>query len=173
MDRPEFDLTEHNKVKHKLETMLYMNQKDKDKIVDLEKWALKIISYDIEERMYKQAVPKKGEIWSVDLGINVGDVMNKVRPCIIVSYDEFNDNSNCTTIIPITRAEFNFKTQFVINDSKIIKVKADSEQSVSGTAKAEQIRTVSKAQLGYKIATLNEEGMVELNQALKNHLGLA
>ena len=93
MDRAEFDLTEHNKTKKKLEQMLYTNQKDKEKIVDLEKWILKVISYDLEERMYRVQTPKQGEIWSVDLGINIGDVMNKVRPCIIVSYDEFNENS--------------------------------------------------------------------------------
>lgn len=168
MERPEFDLTEHNKVKHKLETMLYTNQKDKEKIVELEKWAYKIISYDIEERMYKQQVPKQGEIWAVDLGINVGDVMNKVRPCIIVSYDDFNENSNCTTVIPITHAEYNFKTQFILDESKL----EPSENMVSGTVKAEQIRTVSKAQLGYKIATLNTNGLTEMKNALKNHLNL-
>lgn len=168
MERPEFDLTEHNKVKHKLETMLYTNQKDKEKIVELEKWAYKIISYDIEERMYKQQVPKQGEIWAVDLGINVGDVMNKVRPCIIVSYDDFNENSNCTTVIPITHAEYNFKTQFILDESKL----ELSENMVSGTVKAEQIRTVSKAQLGYKIATLNTNGLTEMKNALKNHLNL-
>lgn len=168
MDRAEFDLTEHNKTKKKLEQILYTNEKDKEKIVDLEKWILKIISYDIEERMYRTQVPKQGEIWSVDLGINVGDVMNKVRPCIIVSYDEFNENSNCTTVIPITHAEHNFKTQFIVNDSKLL----PSENSVSGTVKAEQIRTVSKVQLGYKIAELNEEGKQDMMIALMNHLGI-
>ena len=168
MERPDFDMTEHNKIKHKLETMLYTNEKDKEKIVDLEKWAFKIISYDIEERMYRQAIPKQGEIWAVDLGINVGDVMNKVRPCIIVSYDEFNENSNCTTVIPITHADYNFKTQFILDESKL----KPTENSVSGTVKAEQIRTVSKAQLGYKIAELNEDGLKLMKIALKNHLAL-
>lgn len=168
MERAEFDLTEHNKIKNKIESILYTNQKDKEKIVDLEKWTYKIISYDIEERMYRQQVPKQGEVWAVDLGINVGDVMNKVRPCIIVSYDEFNENSNCTTVIPITHADYNFKTQFILDDNKL----KPSNNSVSGTVKAEQIRTVSKAQLGYKIAELNEEGMKLMKIALKNHLGL-
>lgn len=168
MERADFDLTEHNKIKHKLETILYTNQKDKEKIVDLEKWAYKIISYDIEERMHKQQTPKQGEIWAVDLGINVGDVMNKVRPCIIVSYDEFNENSNCATVIPITHAEYNFKTQFVLDDSKL----KPSENTVSGTVKAEQIRTISKAQLGYKITELNEKGFDLMKMVLKNHLDL-
>ena len=168
MEKPDFDMTEHNKIKHKLETMLYTNQKDKEKIVDLEKWTFKIISYDIEERMYHQAIPKQGEIWAVDLGINVGDVMNKVRPCIIVSYNEFNENSNCTTVIPITHAEFNFNTQFVLDESKL----KPSDNLVSGTVKAEQIRTVSKAQLGYKIAELNDDGINAMKIALKNHLAI-
>lgn len=168
MERPDFDMTEHNKIKHKLETMLYTNEKDKEKIVDLEKWAFKIISYDIEERMYRQAIPKQGDIWAVDLGINVGDVMNKVRPCIIVSYNEFNENSNCTTVIPITHADYNFKTQFVLDESNL----KPTENSVSGTVKAEQIRTVSKAQLGYKIAELNEDGIKLMKIALKNHLDI-
>ena len=115
-----------------------------------------------------KCVPVRGEIWSLDLGINVGDEMDKVRPCIIVSYNIYNDKSNLCSVIPITHADCSHRTQFEINESCL----EYSESTISGTAKAEQITTKSKARLGRKIGQLNEKGLKQLNYALLNHLGM-
>ena len=119
------------------------------------------------ERSVKQ-VPIRGDIWSLDLGINVGDEMDKTRPCIIVSYDTFNDKSNLCTIVPITHADCSHRTQFEV-DERCLEF---AESSITGTAKAEQVTTKSKARLGRKIGRLNEKGMIMLNNALLNHFGL-
>lgn len=153
--------------KEKKEIFLNMKDEDKEKLIQLDAWSYRALELTIMERSVKQ-VPIRGDIWSLDLGINVGDEMDKTRPCIIVSYDKFNDKSNLCTIIPITHADCSHRTQFEVDD----KCLEFAESSITGTAKAEQITTKSKARLGRKIGRLNEKGMEMLNIALLNHLGM-
>lgn len=163
----------HNNMKEywasreKKEIFLTMNESDKDKLIALDSWSYRALELTILERNVK-CVPVRGEIWSLDFGINVGDEMDKIRPCIIVSYNTFNDKSNLCTVIPITHAECSHGTQFEVNESCL----EYSESTISGTAKAEQITTKSKSRLGRKIGQLNEEGLKKLNSALLKHLEL-
>ena len=153
--------------KDKKNIIYSMGEDDKDKLRELDTWAYKAFEYTIIERtVYKK--PRRGEIWTVDLGINVGTEIDKVRPCIVVSYDKFNDNSNLITLIPITHSDFSHKTQFKVCED----VLTYSEKGLDGTAKAEQITTKSKARLGRKIGELNDKGMILTIKALLNHLGL-
>lgn len=153
--------------REKKEIFLNMIEEDKEKLIALDSWALRALELTVLERNVK-CVPVRGEIWSLDLGINVGDEMDKVRPCIIVSYNIYNDKSNLCSVIPITHADCSHRTQFEINESCL----EYSESTISGTAKAEQITTKSKARLGRKIGQLNEKGLKQLNYALLNHLGM-
>jgi len=153
--------------REKKEIFLNMVEEDKEKLIALDSWALRALELTVLERNVK-CVPVRGEIWSLDLGINVGDEMDKVRPCIIVSYNIYNDKSNLCSVIPITHADCSHRTQFEINESCL----EYSESTISGTAKAEQITTKSKARLGRKIGQLNEKGLKQLNYALLNHLGM-
>lgn len=153
--------------KEKKEIFLNMKDEDKEKLIQLDAWSYRALELTIMERNVKQ-VPIRGDIWSLDLGINVGDEMDKIRPCIIVSYNTFNDKSNLCTIIPITHADCSHRTQFEV-DEKCLEF---AESSITGTAKAEQITTKSKARLGRKIGRLNEKGIEMLNFALLNHLGM-
>ena len=153
--------------KDKKNIIYSMGEDDKDKLRELDTWAYKAFEYTIIERTVHKK-PRRGEIWTVDLGINVGTEIDKIRPCIVVSYDKFNDNSNLITLIPITHSDFSHKTQFRICEDVLIY----SEKGLSGTAKAEQITTKSKARLGRKIGELNDKGMILTIKALLNHLGL-
>lgn len=153
--------------KEKKEIFLNMRDEDKDKLIQLDSWSYRALELSILERSVKQ-VPIRGDIWSLDLGINVGDEMDKTRPCIIVSYDTFNDKSNLCTVVPITHADCSHRTQFEVNEHCL----DFAESSITGTAKAEQITTKSKARLGRKIGRLNEHGLQMLNTAILNHLGM-
>lgn len=153
--------------KEKKEIFLNMRDEDKDKLIQLDSWSYRALELSILERSVKQ-VPIRGDIWSLDLGINVGDEMDKTRPCIIVSYDTFNDKSNLCTVVPITHADCSHRTQFEVNEYCL----DFAESSITGTAKAEQITTKSKARLGRKIGRLNEYGLQMLNTAILNHLGM-
>lgn len=153
--------------KEKKEIFLNMKDEDKEKLIQLDSWSYRALELSILERSVKQ-VPIRGDIWSLDLGINVGDEMDKTRPCIIVSYDTFNDKSNLCTVVPVTHADCSHRTQFEVNEYCL----EFAESSITGTAKAEQVTTKSKARLGRKIGRLNETGLQLLNKALLNHLGM-
>lgn len=166
-NNPSVNMKDYWVSREKKEIFLNMVEEDKEKLIALDSWALRALELTVLERNVK-CVPVRGEIWSLDLGINVGDEMDKIRPCIIVSYNIYNDKSNLCSVIPITHADCSHRTQFEINESCL----EYSESTISGTAKAEQITTKSKARLGRKIGQLNEKGLKQLNYALLNHLGM-
>lgn len=155
--------------KDRKKILLNLTEDDKFKLMQLDSWAYKAFELTILERIEYRQAPLRGEIWSMDLGINVGDEMDKVRPCIIVSYDSFNEKAKLCTVVPITHSDCTHQTQFTV-DENIIDY---SESIINGTAKAEQIVTKSKARLGRKIGKLNEKGLALLNKAILVHLGLS
>lgn len=162
------NLREYWHSKEKKEIFFSTKDEDKEKLIQLDSWAYRALELTIMERNVRQS-PVRGDIWSLDLGINVGDEMDKTRPCIIVSYNEFNEKSNLCTIVPITHADCSHRTQFVINESCL----DFAESSITGTVKTEQIATKSKARLGRKIGRLNDSGLKMLDKALLNHLGIS
>lgn len=153
--------------KDKKMLLLNIEESDKRKLVELDSFVLKALEYSVLERSTK-LTPSRGEVWTVDLGVNVGDEMDKVRPCIVVSYDEYNNKSNLATVVPITHSDCNYGTQFEISDG-LFKYFKYEDTSINGIAKAEQITTKSKARFGKCLGKLNEHGMKELNKIVINH----
>lgn len=168
VEKKNLNMREYWSSKEKKEIFLNMKDEDKEKLIQLDAWSYRALELTIIERNLKQQYPVRGDIWSIDLGVNVGDEMDKIRPCIIVSYDTFNGKSKLCTIIPITHTECSHRTHFEVNEDCL----DFCESNITGTAKAEQITTKSKARLGRKIGRLNEKGMEMLNISLLNHLGM-
>lgn len=106
-----------------------------------------------------QFKPLKGECWLVDLGDTHGDVMNKYRPCVVVSENRFNVYSNCVTVVPITHAPCRRRTHTYIKN-----------ETLEGTAKAEQMRVISKLQLGKYICNMNRDVMMNISKGIAYHI---
>lgn len=151
----------------KLNVLLNIEENDKAKFEGLYVWSAKAMELSIKERLCKLA-PVRGEIWTCDLGINVGSEMDKVRPCIIMSTDDYNRKSNLITVIPITHSGKLFASQVEMNDKTL----AFKENSLDGISKIEQMRPLSKARFGRFIGRLSEEGMIAVEQAITHHLGI-
>lgn len=116
-----------------------------------------------------------GEIYQVDLGVNVGSEMDNARPVIVVSATEsFNRFSKLITVIPITSSSCKYPSQFEVSEGNfILKDGAFKEdRPVTGVAKAEQIRAVSKGRFMYHLGELSKAGKSDLRKALKNHMGI-
>lgn len=47
-------------------------------------------------------VPKRGEVWTCELGQNIGSEENKIRPVIIIQNDTGNQNAPTTIVVPIS-----------------------------------------------------------------------
>lgn len=113
--------------------------------------------------------PRRGEIWTCQLGKNVGSEENKIRPAIIVQNNTGNDRGPTTIIVPISNRPKKIATHIEIrkNDYKLV----DGEKNIiTGTVLCEQIKVVSKVRLGRHVATLEDDF---LNNILKPKLKLS
>lgn len=127
------------------------------------KWVKTAKYYTIKERNTK-VVPKPGEIYTVDMGVNVGSEINGVRPAIIISSTRFNMKSGTVLIVPLTGHEFARPGQILISEDVL------EEGNVSGVGKIEMITTISKGRIGEYIGKLNEKGRKVLAQKLQRFI---
>ncbi|NLB88660.1 MAG: type II toxin-antitoxin system PemK/MazF family toxin [Syntrophomonadaceae bacterium] len=110
---------------------------------------------------------KRGEIYFAQLNPVVGSEQGGIRPVVVVQNDIGNQYSPTTIILAITSQ---------INKAKLpthIELKA-SEYGLEkdSVILAEQIRTIDKTRLKQRIASLNEETMQKVDQALLISLSL-
>lgn len=107
--------------------------------------------------------PHRGEIWLVNLDPTIGHEQAKVRPCLIISHDTFNNGwSGLVIIIPITSRERNIPSHIEIDGlpkrSFIL---------------CEQLRTVDKKRLGDKpLGLVTDNILRKVEFCLRNILDL-
>lgn len=112
-------------------------------------------------------IPKRGEIWTCQLGKNIGSEENKIRPVVIIQNNTGNEKAPTTIIAPISNRHKKIAAHIEIRESDYVLVKGE-ENKITGTVLCEQIKVVSKARLGRHIATLNREFIDKiLNSKLK------
>ncbi|GEN32345.1 mRNA-degrading endonuclease toxin of MazEF toxin-antitoxin module [Cerasibacillus quisquiliarum] len=90
--------------------------------------------------------------------------MNGVRPFLVLTSTNYNDNSGTVTGIPCSNKEFATKGQVLIT-KEILK-----EGKVSGVIKTEMLTTISKGRLGRYIGRLNDRGSVIVGDKLEYFL---
>ena len=83
---------------------------------------------------------KQYEIFLVNLDPTLGREIRKIRPCLILSPDEMNDNIGTVIIAPMTTKSHNWPTRVRI-----------SFQGKTGWIVLDQIRTIDKRRLIKKL----------------------
>jgi mRNA interferase MazF len=110
---------------------------------------------------------KRGEIYFAQLNPVIGSEQGGIRPVLIVQNDIGNQYSPTTIILAITSQ---------INKAKLpthVELKAkDYGLERDSVILAEQVRTIDKSRLKQRIATLKQETMHRVDQALAISLGL-
>jgi len=110
---------------------------------------------------------KRGEIYFAQLNPVVGSEQGGIRPVLVIQNNIGNQYSPTTIVLAITSQ---------INKAKMpthVEIKAEAYGlDKDSVILAEQIRTIDKMRLKQKIATLDEETMQKVNQALNISLGL-
>jgi len=110
---------------------------------------------------------RRGEIFYADLNPVVGSEQGGTRPVLVIQNDIVNQYSPTTIIAAIT--------------SQITKAKLPTHVEVrarrSGLERdsvilTEQIRTIDKSRLKEKVAVLDEEVMLRVDEAIEISLGL-
>ena len=118
------------------------------------------------------AKPKRGEIWTCQLGKNIGSEENKIRPIIIIQNNTGNERSPTTIIVPISNIPKKIAVHIELKRSDYTLEEGETEE-ITGTILCEQIKVISKARLGRHIATLKDEFISKfLNPKLKRSIKL-
>ena len=109
---------------------------------------------------------KRGDVFQGVRLDGVGSEQQGVRPCIVVSNDKCNKFSPVVTIVPLSSQNKPFLPTHIALSAKTYGLERDS------TVLCEQIRTVDKVRLGYKIGRLTLEDMRKINSKLLLQMGL-
>ena len=107
----------------------------------------------------------------MDLGPVVGDEANKRRPAVIVSNDGANASAarlgrGVITVVPVTSnvdRVYPFQVRLLAASTGL---RTDSK------AQAEQVRSVAVQRIGRQLGRVPADVMVQLDEALRRHLGL-
>jgi mRNA interferase MazF len=110
----------------------------------------------------------RGEIYYADLDPVVGSETGKNRPVLIIQNDIGNAYSP-TTIVAVVTEYSDKKARYPI----CVSITKDAGLEKDSTVNLAQIRTIDKKRLrGALVATLSDEQMEKVNQAIKNSLAL-
>lgn len=109
---------------------------------------------------------KRGDIWMATLLDTGGDVLRGRHPVIVVSSDLTNRNSGVVTVVPLTSS---VKPPMLCH----VKVSGFGLRKQS-TALVEQLTTIQKDCLRFRVGSLAESGKLEeLAQAVRDQLEVA
>jgi mRNA interferase MazF len=103
---------------------------------------------------------QRGDIWMVDLGENRGSIQGQSRPCIVTSNDFCNKYSPILTVVPITSKK---------NKKPLpthVEIGTDCGLLMESTALCEQILSVNKTDLKFRISQCTEEVIHKIDAAL-------
>jgi mRNA interferase MazF len=114
---------------------------------------------------------RRGEMWLVDLDPVRGNEATKRRPAIVVSNDSANAvaarlGRGVVTVVPVTS---NVSRVFPF---QVLLSAGTAGLDVDSKAQAEQVRSVSVERLGSALGRVPAPVMVEVDEALRLHLGL-
>lgn len=141
------------------------------KIYNYVHWVNEQIKMNNNASRDTKVIPRRGEIWTCELGQNIGSEENKIRPVIIIQNDTGNQNAPTTIVVPISNRPKKIAVHISIRNGDFELVKGE-KMEITGTVLAEQIRIVSKARLGRHVATLSDKFMQLLDSKIKISLDL-
>jgi mRNA interferase MazF len=106
-------------------------------------------------------------VMEVDLDPVVGAEQKGIRPVLIVSNEEYNQNISNVTILPLT------STRRRLYPSEVLLGRGKAGQPLTSIIMAHQIRTISKKRLGRLLGYLDDSSVQqEVRRAIKEHLDL-
>lgn len=102
--------------------------------------------------------PKRGEIYWVSLDPAIGSEIRKTRPCLVVSNNLGNDNSDRVIVAPITS-----------NVTRVYSFEVILEKELDKPCKVtvDQIRCVDKTRLGKRLAVISKSKQSAVDKALR------
>lgn len=132
----------------------------------------KIIVCNRKEKQ-KRWTMKRNEVYFADLGENIGNEENKVRPVVVIQSNSFSYNSPVVTVAIISSSEITIPDiQVQITGIYTYIDRNNMQKNLCGAIDLGQIRTIGKERIvSKKICQLKNE-VKELDIKLLNTLGL-
>jgi mRNA interferase MazF len=95
------------------------------------------------------------DIYYINLNPTLGSEINKIRPCVIISPDEMNQNLNTVIVAPLTSTikRYPVRVNCVVTGKQ-------------GQIALDHIRAVDKSRLGSKIAHLDADTQTSVIKTL-------
>lgn len=137
-------------------------------------WNSKKLYYCVGKRYQRSWTVKRGEVFFVDLGENVGSEENKIRPVVVIQSNSYNISSPVFTCAIISTSPATIPDiQIPITGVYPFIDPNGQSATLSGTIDLGQIKTIGKERIiSAKICKLSAE-MSELDAKLLNTLGLS
>ena len=107
-------------------------------------------------------VPRRGDVFWVNLDPVIGTEIRKTRPAVVVSNDSCNRFGARVVVLPITS-----NVDSLYPGEAMIDVKGRP-----GRALGDQIRSIDKRRLKARVSTLTADEMARIDEALAITLGL-
>ena len=99
------------------------------------------------------------EVYLINLDPTIGHVIQKTRPCLVVSPEEMNNNIRTVIIAPMTTKSHAYPTRIPVRFNK-----------KSGWIVLDQIRTVDKARLVKKLGKISSREVTAVKDIIKQML---
>lgn len=154
-----------------------MTQEEKDVLTKSQKinrWNAQKLYYSVGKKCQQKWTVKRGEVYFVDLGENIGSEENKIRPVVVIQSNSYNFNSPVFTIAIISSSNLTIPDiQIPIKGIYPFVDENGIKKNLSGAIDLGQIKTIGKERIvSKKVCDLTVE-MPEIDQKLLNVLGLS
>ena len=110
---------------------------------------------------------KRGQVYLAALDPVVGREISKTRPVVVISNDKNNEFSGTVTVLPLSS-----RNPGSVYPFEVFLPKGAGKLPRDSKVKADQIRTLEKSRLVALVGSLDPEHIVEIEKAVKVHLGL-
>ena len=111
-------------------------------------------------------VPKRGEVWMLNLDPTVGHEQSGTRPSVIISDDTFNNGpADLVILVPVTSQMKRIRTHVEV-------LAPEGGLTRTSYIKCEDVRSVSKKRLIQRLGAVSVDTLHEIEDRLRILMGL-
>lgn len=138
----------------------------------LNNWNAKKIYYSSSKTHQRSWTVKRGEVYFIELGENIGSEENRLRPCVILQSDAYNFSSPVFTCAIISNSPLTLPDiQVPITGCYSYIDEKKNNRALTGTIDLGQIKTIAKERIVNRVGMLKDE-LPNIDEKLINALGL-
>lgn len=138
-------------------------------------WSAQKLYYCVGKKRQRSWTVKRGEVYFVDLGENVGSEENKLRPVVVLQSNAYNFKSPVFTCAIISTSTMTIPDiQIPLTGTYPYVDNKGDARTLSGTIDLGQIKTLGKERIvSHKICDLSSSEMNDVDSKIFNALGLS